>query len=368
MDSKKKRLWRARRAGAVPEFVLLTVESARWRAESRGVPWVEEVRRRRRCLRRYEEEQAVAPERAVGKLCREFGIQPRTLWRWRQRYREEGMAGLIPQSRRPGKSPRETPAWLEEAILTIRLRCGWGAERIAQELNHWGLGPVTHNAVWGVLRRRGKRVPLVRRSRKSGFRYQRETPNDLWHMDVKGPLHFRGVGPVYGMAILDDRSRFCVGAMLAPNRRMDTAISVLNGAVENWGAPRQLMSDNGSEFVGVGATAGDTRFLRRLDALEIEHLAIRLRTPETNGKIERFWLTLEQELLMRVEISSLTQGQEALLLWVAEYNFNRRHSALDYLTPAQVYCPEAGDPGVPGDLQAVMPYLLSLKEAHKDTL
>jgi transposase InsO family protein len=278
------------------------------------------------------------------------------------------MAGLVPACRRPKTNPRQTPTWLEDAILTIRLRCGWGAERIAQELNHWGLGPVTHNAVWGVLERRAKKVPLVRRNRKSGFRYQRETPNDLWHMDVKGPLHFRGVGPVYGMAILDDRSRFCVGAMLAPNRRMDTAISVLNGAVENWGAPRQLMSDNGSEFVGVGATAGDTRFLRRLDALEVDHLAIRLRTPETNGKIERFWLSLEQELLMRVEISSLTQGQEALLLWVAEYNFNRRHSALDYLTPAQVYCPEAGDPGVPADLQAVMPYLLSLKEAHKDTL
>jgi transposase InsO family protein len=278
------------------------------------------------------------------------------------------MAGLIPQSRRPGESPTQTPAWLEEAILTIQLRCGWGVQRIAQELNYWALGPVTHNAVWGVLKRRGKRVPLVRRSRKSGFRYQRETPNDLWHMDVKGPLHFRGVGPVYGMAILDDRSRFCVGAMLAPNRRMETAIAVLDEAVQNWGAPRQLMSDNGSEFVGVGATAGDTRFLRRLQALEIEHLPIRLRTPETNGKIERFWLTLEQELLMRVEIFSLAQGQEVLVLWVDEYNFNRRHSALDYLTPAQVYCPEAAGPGVPGDLQAVMPYLLSLKEADRDAL
>ena len=367
MDSKKKQLWRARRQGAVPDFVLLTVESARWRPESRGVPWVEEVRRRARCLRRYEEHRSAAPERAVGRVCREFGISARTLWRWRQRYREEGMCGLIPRSRQPEASAGQTPAWLEEAILTIRLRCGWGAQRIAQELKHWGLGPVTHNAVWGVLRRRGKRMPLVRRSPKSGFRYQRETPNDLWHMDVKGPLHFPGVGAVYGLAILDDRSRFCVGATLAPNRRMDTAISVLDGAVDSWGAPRQLMSDNGSEFVGIGANAGPTRFLRRLEDLGVEHLRIKLRTPETNGKIERFWLTLEQELLMRVGIYSLAQGREALVRWVTEYNFNRRHSALDYRTPAQLYCPEVGEPGVPSDLEAVMPYLLSLKEAHKDT-
>ena len=183
----------------------------------------------------------------------------------------------------------------------------------------------------------------------------------------RGPKQLRGVGAVYGLAILDDRSRFCVGATLAPNRRMDTAISVLEGAVDSWGAPRQLMSDNGSEFVGIGAKAGPTRFLRRLEDLGVEHLAIKLRTPETNGKIERFWLTLEQELLMRVGIYSLAQGREALSGWVTEYNFNRRHSALDYRTPAQLYCPDVGEPGVPSDLEAVMPYLLSLKEAHKDT-
>ena len=366
MDSKKKRLWKARRQGAVPNFALLTVQSPRWRPERKGVPWVQELRRRARCMRRYEECRAANPAIAVAKVCQEFGISPRTLWRWKGRYREAGLQGLIPRSRRPCRSPRQTPDWLEGAILAIRLRTGWGMQRIAEELKHVGLGPVTHTAVRGVLKRRGMTVPLTRRSRKAGFRYQRERPNDLWHMDVKGPMHLPGIGSTYGIAILDDCSRFCVAATLETNKRMKTCVALLEEAVAKWGAPRQLMSDNGSEFLGVGRNPGPSRFLKRLGELGIEHMPIKLRTPETNGKIERFWLTLEEEFLMRVPINSLDGGRQALWAYVHEYDFNRRHSALAYRSPAQIFCPEqAGEP-MTADMRALMPFLLSLKQAGQD--
>ncbi len=364
MDSKKKRLWEARRGGPAPDFVMLTVESPCWRPEPKGVSWAQELRRRARCLRLYGEYRAQAASTARAKVCREFGISARTLRQWRQRYRQAGLSGLIPASRRPRNSPQQTPPWVERIIIAIRLRTGWGVQRIAQELAHLGLAEVTHNAVYGVLERRGMKVPLVRRSRKAGFRYQREVSNDLWHMDVKGPLYFGpGLGPWYGIAILDDRSRFCVGATLAPNRRMDTAIALLEQAVSTWGAPRQLMSDNGSEFVGVGARPAASRFQVRLRELGIEHLPIKLRTPETNGKIERFWLTLEQELLMRQPITSLHEGQQMFAGYVGEYNFNRRHWSLGYQTPAQIYCPAQAGAPMPAELKALMPYLKSLKEA-----
>jgi len=365
LDSKKKRLWEARRQGPVPNFVLLTVETPRYRAEPDRVPWAKELRRRARCLRLYREYLAKDALTALAKVRRGFGISRRTLFRWRKRYRRAGLSGLIPAPRRPRSSPRQTPAWLERAILAIRLRTGWGVERLAQELKQIGLGPVSHNAVHGVLERRGMKVPLSRRSRKAGFRYQRETPNDLWHMDVKGPLQLPGVGAVYGFAIVDDCSRFCVAATFETNRRMDTAISLLNHAVSTWGAPRQLMSDNGSEFVAIGKR-GSSRFLRRLQELGIEHLPIKLRTPETNGKIERFWLTLDEELLMRVAISTLAGGRAALADYLLEYNFHRRHSALSYRVPAETYCPGRAQPPMPSELQALMPFLLSLKQqAHR---
>ena len=364
MDSRKKWLWEARRQGPVPNFGLLTIESPRWRPPPKGAAWVGELRRRARCLRFYQEWKTALPLTALAKVRREFGISARTLHQWLARYREKGLVGLIPASRWPRRSPRETSRDLEWAILAVRLRTGWGVERIAQELGWLGLGPLTHNAVYGVLERRAMKVPLRRRGRKAGCRYQREVPNDLWHMDVKGPLYFGpGVGPIYGLAILDDCSRFCVAATFTDNRRMDTAISLLEQAVATWGVARQLMSDNGSEFVGIGPKAGPSRFLRRLGELGIQHLPIKLRTPETNGKIERFWLTLEQELLMRVAISALEQGQQALTDYLIEYNFHRLHSALGYRPPAEIYCPEEAGTARPGDLQALMPYLLSLKSS-----
>jgi len=360
LDSKKKRLWEARRQGPVPNFVLLTVESPRRQAQPDRVAWAKEVRRRARCLRLYREYLATDADTAQAKVRREFGISRRTLFRWLHCYRRAGLSGLIPAPRRPRRCPGQTPVWLERAILAVRLRTGWGVERIAQELGRLGL-PVGHNAVYGVLQRRGIKVALVRRSRKAGFRYQRERPNDLWHMDVKGPFHLPGVGAVYGFAILDDCSRFCVAATLATERRMDTAIALLEQAVATWGAPRQLMSDNGSEFVGIG-NRGASRFLRRLRELGIEHLPIKLRTPETNGKIERFWLTLDQELLMRVAISTLAAGRAALANYLLQYNFHRAHSALSYRAPAEIYCPQRAPAPMPSELQALMPLLLSLKQ------
>ncbi len=363
LDSKKKHLWVSRRQGTVPDFLMLTVETPRWRPGPTGVGWVAELRRRSRCLRLYGEYAQKDPVTALARVRREFGISERTFWRWRRQYREAGLAGLVPESRQPAHSPRQTPEPLERAIIAIRFRTGWGQERIAQELQALGWD-VSHNAVYGVLERHGRRVPVVRRGRKSGFRYQREVPNDLWHVDLKGPLYLGTGNRLYGLAILDDCSRFCVGAAFVPTRAMKHSLGLLEAAVDRWGAPRQLMSDNGTEFVGVRPTAQRVSgFVRRLQQLGVEHVPIRLRTPETNGKIERFWLTLENELLMRVPIAGVEQGNEVLARYLEQYNYHRRHLALGYRVPAEVYCPQDAVTPAFGDLAPLLPFLKQWQEA-----
>ena len=159
MNTKKKRLWRARQQGQVPDFVVLTMQTPRWRPEPTRVPWVGELRRRARCLRRYGELSQSCALTAQAKVCREFGISGRTLHRWQALYRRGGLEALIPASRRPEHCPRQTSPPLEWAIIAIRLRTGWGVQRIAAELNALGLGPITHSAVYGVLERRAVKVP-----------------------------------------------------------------------------------------------------------------------------------------------------------------------------------------------------------------
>lgn len=62
------------------------------------------------------------------------------------------------------------------------------------------------------------------------------------------------------------------------------------------GVPHELMTDNGTPFVAVLRTML-SRFQRRLADLEIRHIRTQIDTPWTNGKIERFWATLQAEVL-----------------------------------------------------------------------
>src|SRR6476661_5751029 len=56
----------------------------------------------------------------IRELCRRFGISPPTAYKWLERYRREGSAGLLEQSRRPRSSPRQTPSTIEAKVLAAR--------------------------------------------------------------------------------------------------------------------------------------------------------------------------------------------------------------------------------------------------------
>ena len=56
----------------------------------------------------------------VAAFCREKGISRDTFYRWRARYREEGLAGLEPRSSAPKRSPQRTSIELEDAVVALR--------------------------------------------------------------------------------------------------------------------------------------------------------------------------------------------------------------------------------------------------------
>jgi len=72
----------------------------------------------------------------------------------------------------------------------------------------------------------------------------------------------------------------------------------------------------------------------------INHLRTRVNSPETNGKTERFWRTLEEELLTKEAFSSLQEAQERLNAYIDNYNCHRPHKGIDYNTPSSVYLNE----------------------------
>ncbi|WP_292280719.1 helix-turn-helix domain-containing protein, partial [Mesorhizobium sp.] len=76
----------------------------------------------------------------VRELCRRFGISPTTGYKWLERYRSEGPAGLVERSRRPHLSPQRTASAIEARVLQVRDESNdvWGGRKIRQAMKRHG--------------------------------------------------------------------------------------------------------------------------------------------------------------------------------------------------------------------------------------
>jgi transposase InsO family protein len=98
----------------------------------------------------------------------------------------------------------------------------------------------------------------------------------------------------------------------------------------------EILSDNGPEFgKATSLTKQEHPFERMLMEVGIKHRYIRPYRPQTNGKIERFWRTLKDDLLSETTFDSLDQLNDELFQYLIYYNQYRPHSALEGKTPSE---------------------------------
>ena len=112
-------------------------------------------------------------------------------------------------------------------------------------------------------------------------------------------LRFRGLNII---TYIDDASRCMTGARLFNEAMSENAAVALRQAIKEFGTPATILSDNGSCFVGRGDSkkpAGawtPTLFENELQNLGIELINSRPYHPQTNGKLERFHTSIEEEI------------------------------------------------------------------------
>jgi Integrase core domain len=111
----------------------------------------------------------------------------------------------------------------------------------------------------------------------------------------------------------------------------------LRDALATYGAPEQILTDNGKVFTGrFHHPPVEVLFDAICRQHGIEHLLTQPRSPTTTGKIERFHRSLRAEFLSnRAPFTTLKTAQQALDEWVHDYNTNRPHQSLHMDTPAQ---------------------------------
>ena len=259
-----------------------------------------------------------------------------TLWRWQQAYERAGLAGLVPQRHGPRHPVLKHPAWVEQVVIAVRLHTYWNAKRIAAELRRREIALVSHGWIERLFDDLGTARPSQARER--GPRYERGSPNSLWHIDIKGPFFIQLTRDRYLktwiFGLVDDHSRYVLGLRIATGREIATILVWLRDCIELCGAPLDLMSDNGVEFVH-WMPGLLNRFGKSLRDLEIRQIRTQVNTPWTNGKIESFWATLKSEVLDREVFRSLADAEAALERFARYYNYHRLHGEIGWLTPGE---------------------------------
>ena len=292
----------------------------------------------------------------ISELCRRFGISRKTGYKWLGRAAQDGHTAplalaqrLSDLSRRPARSPTQTDAHLEAAVLALRhAHPAWGGRKIVHVLLRDQAVRIAPSTVTHVLHRAGLISAAASVGASAWQRFEHDRPNSLWQMDFKG--HFPvGAGRCHALTVLDDHSRFNIVLNAHPNEQRNGVQAALHEAFSVYGLPERINTDNGAPW-GNGGQGGLTGLGAWLVRLGVRLSYSTPAHPQTNGKDERFHRSLKAEVLHRA-FHDLAQVQRAFDAWRQVYNRERPHEALDMDVPASRYQPSVRS--MPASLPAI---------------
>ena len=270
---------------------------------------------------------------------RRYNTTPKTVAKWVERFRRQGVEGLRDRSSRPLSSPSQTAQATCDAVEVLRRQRYTGAQIAAQV----GVSPAT---VSRILRRRGLNKLSALEPAEPSRRYERERPGEIIHIDIKklgrfnqighritgdrtGQSNTRGVGWEFLHLAIDDHSRLAYSEIM-PDEKRRSCLRFLFNALRFFRAHgvkvERIMTDNGTSF-------RSRRYAKALRMLKIKHLRTKPYTPKTNGKAERFVQTALREWAYAKAYLHSDQRAAELPIWLHRYNWHRPHASLKANTP-----------------------------------
>jgi transposase InsO family protein len=271
---------------------------------------------------------------------RKFNTTPKTVAKWVNRFRTEGVDGLRDRSSRPLSSDSQTSQATCEAIEVLR-RQRYTGKQIAAEV---GVSPAT---VCRVLKRRGLNRLSALEPAEPIRRYERESPGELIHLDIKklgriGSVGHRitgrqsgvvnrhhGIGWEFVHVCIDDASRVAFVQVMADQRKQ-SAVVFLEAAVAYYVSlgvrVERVMTDNGSCY-------RSKMFRAACKRLGLRQIFTKPYTPKTNGKAERFIQTALHEWAYARAYHNSDQRSAELVTWLHRYNWHRPHGSLKAKSP-----------------------------------
>jgi transposase InsO family protein len=264
------------------------------------------------------------------------GLSKHTLYTWKKKFEQQGPAGLLDQPR-GGPRGSKLPDLTRRSIVMLKeANPSWGCQRISDMLARGPALPASASAVAQVLHEAGYELEEVATHPHPDKvrHFERAKPNQLWQTDLFTFIPKRQNRRVYLVAFLDDHSRFITGYGLHASQSSALVLEVLRAALVSHGVPEEILTDNGSQYV---TWRGKSVFTKELEKRGIRQVVAAPRRPQTLGKIERFWGTLWRECVESAVFLDLGDAQKRIGLFIDHYNFQRTHSGIDGLVPADRY-------------------------------
>jgi transposase InsO family protein len=270
------------------------------------------------------------------------GVAPATAHRWWHRWRgasdvdRASLACLRSRSSRPASCPWALTDEQEQAILQARARTNYGPMQLQY------LTGRHRSTIWKVLARHGvsrqRRTERPQTTRRyewaeagallhiDAFELPKfEVPGHWAHGDRSEPHKTRGAGKIKVIGVIDDHTRLVYTEIHSAENKHTVSATLRRAAAwmleQGCGPVQAVMSDNAKCY------ATSYEFRDTLAQLGARHILIPPRTPRWNGKIERFFKTLDTEWAHGRVWPNSTTRDRALSSFIRYYNRRRPHTA-----------------------------------------
>lgn len=284
---------------------------------------------------------AEASEETMAVLCRRFGLSRKTGYKWLERYRLEGIEGLIDRPRAPRAHPQAVgPEIIERCLAVRRTHPSWGPVKVRAFLQRQD-GTIAWPAAStiGVLfDREGLTVRrrLRRRCPPSSAPFAAcDGANAVWCIDFKGWFLTGDGTHCEPLTLSDAHSRYLLRCQTLGRNDSEHVWPVLEAAFREYGLPVRLRSDNGPPFASTGA-GGLSQLAVKVIKAGVVPERIAPGKPQQNGRLERLHLTLLRDTATP-PAASLREQLLRLHDFQRVYNEERPHAALGNTTPAEHY-------------------------------
>jgi transposase InsO family protein len=289
---------------------------------------------------------ASQPGAKIAPLARYFGISRKTAYKWLTRYHVDGQHGLKNRTRRPKQFPAQTPSAMENEVVRVRGEHEvWGGRKLRRILQNERVAGTLKgveriaipaaSTITRILDRHGLIDHQQSEAHSPSKRFERSSPNALVQMDFKGDVMLGNRTKSYPLTMLDDHSRYNLCLQSCPDQRHDTVVRHLRAVFRRYGLPQAMLMDNGTPWAHSYGML--TRIELWLLRLGIQVIHGRRSHPQTQGKEERFHLTLKTEVLNGRLFQDASALQHAFNQWRRVYNFVRPHEAVGLDCPGSHY-------------------------------